>query len=143
MRTQDILRSYAMSWLLRPYRWGGDDFLGVDCSGLCLELLRAAGMWDQTDTTAQGLYQHFSRHYANVALGFGALHFYGQSTHAIIHVAFGLDTHLVIEAGSGNSKTVNVQKAAEQNAWVRIRPIDHRPDRVASFTPEYEFLTYP
>ena len=44
--SQKAVLDYAYSFLGTPYRWGGDDPLtGIDCSGLALEVLKAAGIY--------------------------------------------------------------------------------------------------
>jgi len=59
----EILRlwavKYAVSFLLTPYVWGGDDFSGIDCSGYVREILLAVGQEDPEDKAAHGLYLKF------------------------------------------------------------------------------------
>jgi len=63
MGKEDKLREwavkYAVSFLLTPYVWGGDDFSGIDCSGLMREILLSVGKEDDQDKTAHGLYLEF------------------------------------------------------------------------------------
>jgi hypothetical protein len=68
---------------------------------------------------------------------FGALVFFGKEISKITHVGFALDHNVMIEAGGGDSKTVNPTVAAEQNAFVKIRPILSRTDLVAMVRPKY------
>lgn len=132
------LYDYALSFLGQPYAWGGDDPVdGYDCSGLVQEILASVGADPAGDQTAQTLYEHFRRQGRITTPQLGALVFYGENRNAITHVAFCLDRHRVIEAGGGGSKTKTRADAARQNAFVRIRPYDHRKDVLAVWMPEY------
>lgn len=137
----ELLKQYALSFLGVPYRWGGENpITGVDCSGLVQELLISAGAHPDPhhDFTAQALYSYFEKHGAFPGLcTLGALAFYGKSRDQISHVAFCLDSSRVIEAGGGNHLTLTKDDAAAQNAFVRIRPVDHRADLVAVIKPAY------
>lgn len=134
----NILLNYAMKLVGTPYRWGGDDPIhGFDCSGLVQELLASVGMDPPGDQTAQSLFDHFDKTAEHNRFGMGSLVFYGASVTKINHVAMMLDPYRVIEAGGGGSKTLTLQNAADQNAFVRIRHINHRKDRVAVLKPKY------
>jgi len=121
--------------------------LGYDCSGLVQEILSSVGMDPRGDQTAQALYNYFSQE-QNPPLRIlgtslkvpkpGALVFYGRNNRRISHVAFCIDPKRVVEAGGGNSKTVDLAAAAKQNAYVRQRPYDRRKDIVAIILPNYE-----
>ena len=136
----DFLVSYALSFVGQPYRWGGDDTInGFDCSGLIQEILAAVGMDPPGDQTAQGLYAYFlpRQMLTSNALAAGALCFYGASEDRITHVGFSLGNGCMVEAGGGNSRTQTRADAARQNAYVRVRPIQHRHDLVAVIIPCY------
>ena len=140
--TQQIILNYAYSFLGTPYRWGGDDpLLGVDCSGLVIEVLKAAGVYKGSfDTTAQGLYDDLTKNKSAALTTSPApmsIAFYGKSVTHITHVAICVSPTHILEAGGGGSKTVDLQTAAAQNAFVRIRPIDSRVDLVAVLQPIY------
>lgn len=135
------LYDYAMSFVGRPYMWGGDDPMeGFDCSGLVIELLKSVDLLPRVfDTTSQGLYDHFFSSSLELKVPrFGALCFYGRSLKRITHVGMAIDSFRLIEAGGGNSLTRSEKKASEQNAFVRIRPINSRRDLVAILMPPYE-----
>jgi len=141
MEGQDIhsaklLYDYALSFLGLPYRWGGDDPVnGVDCSGLCIELLQSVGVFPHgQDTTAAGLKSLFDS-YKKSEGSFGALVFFGSS--GVTHVGFCLNDKLMVEAGGGGSRTKTREDAAVQNAYVRIRPIRTRSDLVGFVMPPY------
>jgi cell wall-associated NlpC family hydrolase len=136
-----LLVEYALTFVGKPYRWGGDDAIeGFDCSGLAQELLASVGMDPPGDQTAQGLYNYFEgRGERNVYLA-GALAFYGDSVTKITHVAVLMDQYRVIEAGGGGSKTTSEAAAAAQNAYVRLRPVNHRDDLIAVIRPRYPMV---
>lgn len=135
----EYLKQVAFSYLGVPYIWGGDDpIVGMDCSGGAQELLAVVGMDPPGDQTAQGLYNYFM---ANGAIpgkvGLGALAFYGTSTSGITHVAVMMDDKIIFEFGGGGSSTTSREKAAQQNAVGRLRPLRRRSDLVAVLMPNY------
>ena len=134
-----ILKDYAMQLIGTPYRWGGDDPMqGFDCSGLVIELLQSCGELPRNyDNTAQGLYEEFIRRGVISRVGFGSLAFFGKSDRHITHVGFMLDNYRMIESGGGGSATVTIEIAAQQNAFVRIRPVKWRNDLVTIIRPRY------
>jgi len=143
MYGQSILYDYAMSFNGTPYRWGGDDPMGgLDCSGLCLELLQSAGIIPgNIDLNAQGIYTRLTIDGCpvNPEADFGALAFFGKDATAISHVGFCLNQYEMIEAGGGGSKTKHIKDAMRDNAYVRVRPITNRSDRVAFVKPKYRW----
>lgn len=137
----DALLNYAYSLLGRPYIWGGDDPMrGFDCSGLVQEILASAGMDPPGDQTAQDLFNYFEKTAAWNRYGAGAIAFYGKSVTQITHVAFMLNGYQIIEAGGGGSRTVDESAAIEQNAFIRVRLLKHRPDLVAVLKPVYSSI---
>lgn len=132
----DILYDYAMSFVGRPYRWGGDDpMAGFDCSGLVVEILQAMGAINHgSDYTAHDLYRLFE-HAGTSTPDLGVLAFYG-STQRITHVGFCLDERLMLESGGGGRRTLTVEDAIKQNAYIRVRPFDYRRDLVGLKWPQ-------
>lgn len=141
------LRIYATALLGTPYRWGGADTIdGFDCSGLVLELLWSQGMWPKgEDANAAEIYRRYAkagceivRAPANkIVFEPGMLAFYGANLADITHIAMVFDTGgTIIEAGGGNSKTVDRATAAAQNAFVRLRRLDHRSDFLVTLRPD-------
>lgn len=138
MNSLELMRWYAISLCGTSYSWGGDDpIAGFDCSGLIQELLASIGMDPPGDQTAQGLYEYFSKFAHSTEKGLGAMVFFGRSINEITHIAMMISGHILIEAGGGGWKTVTPQIAAEQNAFVRLRPYGHRQDIVAVIRPYY------
>lgn len=137
-----ILYDYVMSHNGLPYIWGGDDSIeGMDCSGLVIEYLQSCGLFPvDRDTTAQGLLNYFSGARSMIVdrPRFGSLVFYGKSRSRITHVAFGLDRYRIQEAGGGGRTTLTREDAIAQNAYVRIRPFDHRSDLITILHPYYQ-----
>lgn len=137
------LREAAMwvweSFINLPYIWRGDDFAGVDCSGLVLEGLKATGIVPRDfDTTADGLLtqtfkdatritnqNHFRR---------GALVFWGSPVrHVEIVWAVFPGLVLTLGASGGGSATVDRAAAVKSNAYVKVRPCS--PNWVAAVDP--------
>ena len=140
------LIDYAKTFLGLPYIWGGDDFEGYDCSGLVQEILSSVGMDPAGDQTAHDLFLHFDKHFMDHDARWhrraGSLAFYG-SHDKISHVAFMIDRHRVIESAGGGHKTLTAREAATDNAFCRIRPLEHRRDLVKTIYPQYpDYLFY-
>lgn len=136
-----IMHPLAMSMLHVPYIWGGSNpSFGLDCSGLVIELLKSVGMLPRGyDSTAAVLWKKFPLEVQLTEVEFGDLIFFGPTSNTISHVAFCLGNYLMLEAGGGNSQMDNRNKSIQQNARVRIRPIDNRMDSVGFKRPEYIF----
>lgn len=148
MNTKEIFQQACLKWLNVWYKWGGDDSKGIDCSGLVQELYAMIGLDPSGDQTAQAYYDHFKNisevdRSPQVGLAgstkykCGSLVFFGSSPTSITHIGMIIadNSKMMIEAAGGGSKTVNEQIAAQQNAFVKIRPYDRRKDVVAVLTP--------
>lgn len=113
----------ALAYLGTPYRWGGDDPSGFDCSGYVLEGLKSAGIVSETeDITADQLLARFSRCRIGTAMS-GALQFLCDRYGHAYHVVICLDEQFQIGASGGNSATLSPVDAWRQNAYIKIRPI--------------------
>lgn len=131
-----LLKDYLLQFVGLPYIWGGDDLIaGLDCSGLAQEALAMMGVDPPGDQTADGLYRHFLKHGTPDIYDLGALAFYGAAE-KITHVTMLLDAQHMIEAGGGGSKTLTLQNAIDQNAFVKIRPI-RQQGLVSVILPKY------
>ncbi len=125
---------YVLRLLGLPYRWAGDDpMAGFDCSGVVNEMLKSVGYMDNLeDANAQDLYKCFKK--TDKAMP-GVLAFFGTGPDKIIHVGICINENQMVEAGGGGRKTLTVQDAIDQNAYVRIRPIESRRDFVGFADP--------
>lgn len=118
---------YAWTFLGLPYHWGGDDPIrGFDCSGLVIEILQGVGLLPASyDTTANGLYIRFGS--KAVAKGYaGCLVFWFNAQNIATHVELMIDEFLTLGASGGGSATTSTQAAIDQNAVVKIRPLNYR-----------------
>ncbi len=124
-----LLKTYAVGFIGTPYHFGGDNPVsGFDCSGLVSELCRASGLlpWNAR-LNAQQLFDRFKGLYRGADFpALGDLVFYGADEKTITHTAFCLDAYSILEAGGGDEKTINLSVAAEQDAFVRVRPYNYR-----------------
>lgn len=121
---RELAIELAMRWLGKPYLWGGDDPLaGFDCSGLVVEVLKSVGLLPRDgDWTAESLRQRFP---GTSIPDRGCLVFWGTDT--AIHVELLLDPELAIGASGGGSKTLTLEDAIRQNAYIKVRPWASRP----------------
>lgn len=134
--TKDLFTQCCLQFLNLPYKWGGSNPIkGYDCSGLIQDLFAMIDLDPKGDQTAQDLYHYFHARSKEGSRQLGTLIFFGKSTLAITHIGMMLDEFSMIEAGGGGSNTHNLEEAAKQNAFVRIRPFNHRKDLVAIITP--------
>ena len=139
----NILISYAMQFVGKPYIWGGEHpSRGYDCSGLVQEILRGAGIDPPGDQTAQQLYDHFEKNGSVNTYAPGSLAFFGKSVTEITHVAFCVDRYRMLEAGGGGKDCVSVEEAIKHGAFVRMRLISSRKDLQAVIKPRYNTIGY-
>lgn len=121
--------SYAQTFIGSRYQWAaeGPYNVGFDCSGYILEILRSVGLWGKEDGSAQNIHDRMKAKTLGVypvRPDQGMLVFFGESKDAITHVGIMLNNYQFIEAGGGDSKSVD-------KGMVRIRPLSWRKDLVA------------
>ena len=127
MRLIDIATKVAWHYLGTPYRWGGDDFSSFDCSGFVIEILKSVGKLPREgDWTARGLWNLFPT--AQYATEGNLVFWSAQHTGDIIHVEYCLNSELSIGASGGGSKTMTIEDAIRQNAYIKVRPWASRPN---------------
>jgi len=133
---QEIALKIAWHYLGIPYRWGGDDPIkGFDCSGVFNEILQSVGLIRRyEDLTAQGIWDRFKDKKIDVPQE-GALVFYGADDKHITHIEMCINNKLSIGASGGGSKTLTLEDAILQNAFIKIRPIQSRKDIVGFIDP--------
>ena len=128
----DTMRAWAVSTLLslhgKPYIWGGDDpMAGFDCSGLVIEVLQSVGMIKRgLDYTAAGLQSIFSDRVVDHPKEGCLVFWYDSHGGKIIHVEMCVDKYYVVGASGGGRATDSLQDAINQNAYVKMNPINYR-----------------
>ena len=120
---RELAIKYAWQLIGLPYRWGGDDPInGFDCSGFVIEILRSVGILPRSgDWTAEGLRKLFECLKIDSPRP-GALAFWIWDGRAV-HVELCIDEKHTIGASGGGSRTTSQGAAAEQNAFIKLRPI--------------------
>lgn len=130
----DLALDILESWHGRPYKWGGDDPSGIDCSGLVIEVLKSVGLFDRGgDATAEGLRRLYRRSPATEATARpGCLVFWMNADgDRAVHVEMVVERIggrlFAMGASGGGRHTKTPEDAARHNAYVKIRPVDTRP----------------
>lgn len=118
----------AWAFLGTPYRWGGDDpMAGFDCSGFVIECLKSVGLLSREgDWTAHQLIKMFAGQVVPEPEEGAIVFFWNREGTKVIHTEICLDNELAIGASGGGSNTGTNQDAIDQNAYIKIRPIEGR-----------------
>ena len=121
---------YLFHFIGSRYQWSGEGpyNVGFDCSGFVLEGLRAFGFWGMSDASSQQIYDTFTKEKGLLTptrMDVGDLVFFGKDLKSITHIGVMINNYQYIEAGGGDSKSVD-------KGMVRVRPLTWRKDLVAS-----------
>lgn len=136
-----LAKEIAFKFLGKPYLWGGDDPVkGFDCSGFCIEILKSVGILPRAgDWTAQMLWDKFKACEVSDPYD-GCLVFWTNSAGTkVVHVEYALDSKLCIGASGGGSRTIDEQAAIDQNAYVKVRPLESRKN-IKGFIDPYKTI---
>jgi cell wall-associated NlpC family hydrolase len=140
MMTLSLLGILAFQYIGAPYKWGGSNYLGFDCSGLIIKVLHDAGL-TVPDMTSQQIFEWVTqkRSFMNCEPSADCFLFFGKNKSSITHVALAISSDLMIEAGGAgrDSLSLTAEQLANKDARVRIRPISSRKDLVASIKINY------
>lgn len=137
METKQLAWDYLKAFLLKPYEWGGDDFSGIDCSGLVVEWHKSLGLVkNMDDFSAQSLWEFYKK-YPGRPLDFGTLLFWGKTSQEIVHVTIALNKDYMVGAEGGTAAIKMPMDAARANAFVKVRPISFRGVPIAVAHPPY------
>lgn len=123
-----------------PYKWGGADAQGLDCSGLTQLILAEIKLDPPGDQSAQALHDYFIKH--GQVLGpadkpdMGDLAFYGRDISKISHVGVCLSEYEMLEAAGGGPEIKTRQQAEAKNAKVRVSAIKRRSDLLVVVRPD-------
>lgn len=120
------------------YKWGGDDPKGFDCSGLAIEYLKAGGLLPRKfDTTADGLWNKSEwKDKKSQKPSRGALVFYyNKNKSKVIHVEIMLNKELAVGASGGGSKTITIENAMRDNAFIKVRKANSRQNIAGYINP--------
>jgi cell wall-associated NlpC family hydrolase len=135
MTDLEIAERIAWHYIGTPYKWGGDDFSGFDCSGFVCEILQSIGkIGRKEDYNAQSLFKKFKDMKVNQG-ELGVLVFFGLDENHIYHIEFCLNEKLAVGASGGGAGCVTIEDAIMQSAFIKIRPIFSRNDVVAFVNP--------
>lgn len=134
MTSREFAIQHGMRFIGKPYHWGGQGPLGLDCSGLMVEIGRAVGRFERKfDCTAQELYDLTKLQQILVPEP-GDLVFFGTSKRTITHVGMCVEVltngkTLILEAAGGRRGVDTPEEAQNMEAMVTVRPM--REDMVA------------
>ncbi len=121
---RDAAVFYLKQWLLVPYSWGEDDFHGIDCSGLIMEVLKGVGHFNEKDDlTADGLYEWYVKNGEEETPHKGCLVFFFDRYGKAVHVGMMADSRFMIHATGGGRKTKTIPDAIAKNAFVKMREL--------------------
>lgn len=125
---RQIAIEHGLRFIGKPYIFGGQGPVGLDCSGLVVEISRAIGLIGRKhDLSAQGFFNRFSAFEVEVPVP-GSFVFFGRSRDKITHMGMVVEIMpcgeaLVLEAAGGTRETKTPLQAQKNDAMVTIRPM--------------------
>lgn len=137
-----LMMMAAFQYMNVPYKWGGSNYLGFDCSGYVLQVLHDVGL-TLPDMTAHGLYQYCLKNGNRTSMECDSLLFFG-SEKKITHVAISIgewdgEAYMFEAGGAGrNSLDMSKEDLAKRDARVRMKPVSNRSDLVTSIYLPYK-----
>lgn len=135
---REFALAYAWRYIGLWYKWGGDDPSGFDCSGYVIEILKAVGILSrQFDTNADNLYRMFEQYKITEPIPGALVFWYNAQRNKKIHIEMMITEKLSIGASGGGSKTLTIEDAVRDNAFIKIRPIASRSN-IAGFVDPFE-----
>ena len=140
MTRSEYAIQHGLRFVGKPYHWGGQGPMGLDCSGLLVEIMRAVGFKGRKyDNTAQGIYDD-TRIYSVDLPQPGDMVFFGKDNRSITHVGLCVQiledliwSPLILEAVGGRRGVDTPEEAQALSAMVTVRPM--RDDAVAFTRP--------
>jgi len=123
----------AYQYIGTPYKWGGNNYDGLDCSGMVLKAMHDVGI-TLPDMTAQNLYKWMLRSkFQSCEPEADCLLFFGKNLDQITHVSIAMNNKYAIESGGAgkDSLFLDDNALARLDARCRIKPIDNRRDMIA------------
>ena len=124
LRRNVCLLAFSLLWL--PYIYGGQHpWLGLDCSGLWVEIARLLGLYRKNeDYNVEGLWKKYEKQRLNTP-EMGCLAFYGNKANPYpTHVTICVDEYFCISASGGGSEI----KEKTLGAMITFKKINYRND---------------
>jgi len=127
----------AESFIGSPYEWGGQNILGIDCSGLVVECGRSVGIEElRLDKSANEIWLAMKEIYPSYDIpGPGMIAFWFRGDGRADHTAICCDHFMCVTADGGGSAVHDIADADKKNAFVKYRPIIHRTGTVRFIDP--------
>ena len=148
---KSLLFLTAFQYINIPYKWGGDNVDGLDCSGFVVKVFQDLGILKHgEDYTAQGIYNWCkSQHGVQASIACDSLLFFGRDRNNITHVAISLGEHdgvtLMVESGGAGRDSIGQTRETllRRDAGVRIKPLSNRKDFIeGAIVPYKKIIAY-
>ena len=134
MTQKDVFMQVAWQYYGVPYHFGGANHKGIDCSGLVVECLKSVGLMKAfDDATADQIWKKYlTAHGEKDHAEEGTLAFWFDDGGKAYHVAICIDDYYCLTADGGSSQVFGTKwedVADALNAFIKVRPIDHRKSK--------------